>query len=50
MLLELYADSAWEEYRAALPRTLAEVRGGAEARDGLAAFLEKRKPAWQSES
>ncbi len=46
MLLELWADSAWEEYRAALPRTLAEVRSGAEAKDGLAAFFEKRKPGW----
>ena len=46
MLLELWADSTWEEYRSALPRTLAEVRSGAEARDGLAAFFEKRKPNW----
>jgi methylglutaconyl-CoA hydratase len=46
MLLELYADSTWEEYRAALPRVLAEVRSGEEAREGLAAFLEKRKPKW----
>jgi len=48
MLLELWADSAWEEYRAALPRTLAEVRGSDEAREGLAAFLEKRKARWMS--
>jgi methylglutaconyl-CoA hydratase len=48
MLLELYADSTWEEYRSGLPRTLAEVRSGVEARDGLAAYFEKRKPAWQS--
>ena len=46
MLLELWADSTWEEYRAALPRVLAEVRSGAEAREGLAAFLDKRKPSW----
>lgn len=46
MLLELWSDSPWEEYRSALPRTLAEVRSGAEARDGLGAFLEKRKPGW----
>src|SRR5262249_34781786 len=38
MLLELWADSAWDEYRAALPRTLAEVRSGDEAREGLSAF------------
>jgi 1,4-dihydroxy-2-naphthoyl-CoA synthase len=36
----------WEEYRRALPETLAGVRSGDEARDGLAAFLEKRKPRW----
>jgi len=47
-LLELWGDSGWEEYRAALPRTLAEIRSGAEARDGLAAFFEKRKPSWLS--
>jgi len=47
-LLELYADSSWEEYRSALPRTLAEVRSGDEAREGLAAFFEKRKAAWLS--
>lgn len=47
MLLELWADLNWEEYRGALPRVLAEVRSGAEAHDGLAAFFEKRKPKWQ---
>jgi methylglutaconyl-CoA hydratase len=47
-LLELWADSGWEEYRSALPRVLAEVRSGAEAKDGLAAFFEKRKPKWMS--
>ena len=46
MLLELWADSGWEEYQSALPRTLAEVRSGEEARDGLAAFFEKRPPKW----
>jgi methylglutaconyl-CoA hydratase len=46
MLLELWGDSTWEEYRSGVPRTLAEVRSGAEARDGLAAFFEKRKPSW----
>jgi methylglutaconyl-CoA hydratase len=48
-LLELYADSSWDEYRAAMPRVLAEVRGGDEARDGLSAFFEKRKPGWVTE-
>ncbi len=46
-LLELYADSTWEEYRSALPRTLAEVRAGEEAKDGLTAFFEKREPVWK---
>ncbi|MEK7823447.1 MAG: enoyl-CoA hydratase-related protein [Candidatus Eisenbacteria bacterium] len=45
-LLELYADSTWEEYRSGLPRVLAEVRSGEEAKEGLAAFFEKRKPKW----
>jgi len=49
MLLELWADTTWEEYRGALPRTLAEVRAGEEAREGLAAFFEKRKPTWHAE-
>ncbi len=49
-LLELWGDSPWEEYRAGLPRTLAEVRAGAEAQDGLAAFFEKRKPGWHVRS
>ncbi len=48
-VLELWADSTWEEYLASLPRTLAEVRSGAEAREGLAAFLEKRKPRWRAD-
>lgn len=46
--LALYADVPWEEYRAQTPRTLAEVRGTDEAKDGLAAFFEKRKPKWVS--
>ena len=45
-LLVRWADVTWEEYRRALPETLASVRSGEEARDGLAAFLEKRKPRW----
>jgi methylglutaconyl-CoA hydratase len=46
MLLEVYLDTTWEEYRSGLPRTLAEVRSGDEAREGLTAFFEKRKPKW----
>ena len=49
-LLELYADSPWEEYRSALPRVLAEVRSGEEAKEGLGAFFEKRKPRWADQS
>jgi len=30
-------------------RRIAEVRGGAEGREGVAAFLERRKPVWRSE-
>jgi methylglutaconyl-CoA hydratase len=45
-LLALYADSAWDEYRQSVPRVLAEVRAGEEAKDGLSAFFEKRKPSW----
>jgi len=48
MLLELWAESSWEEYRTGVARTLAEVRSGAEAREGLGAFLEKRKPDWSA--
>jgi len=47
-LLERWADSRWTEYRESLPRMLAEVRAGDEAKDGLAAFFEKRKPAWKA--
>lgn len=47
-LLHLWADTPWEEYQAALPRALAEVRAGAEAKDGLASFFEKRKPRWMA--
>jgi methylglutaconyl-CoA hydratase len=46
MLLEVWADTTWEEYRSGLARTLAEVRSGEEAKEGLKAFLDKRKPAW----
>jgi methylglutaconyl-CoA hydratase len=49
MQLELFNDSPWDEYRAAVPRVLAEVRAGAEAKDGLTAFFEKRKPSWHVE-
>jgi methylglutaconyl-CoA hydratase len=38
-------DQAMREYTAHL---IAELRGASEGREGLAAFLEKRKPAWQT--
>jgi len=49
-LLELWTETSWEEYRSVLPRTLAEVRSGGEAREGLGAFFEKRKPRWQGKA
>jgi methylglutaconyl-CoA hydratase len=47
-LLVEYADTPWSEYRPGRPRTLAEARAGDEAKDGLAAFFEKRKPKWMT--
>jgi methylglutaconyl-CoA hydratase len=46
MVLELYGEATWEEHRAAMARILAETRSTDEAKDGLAAFFEKRKPGW----
>ena len=45
-LLVRYAELPWQAYRESVPQTLAEVRSGDEARDGLAAFFEKRPPRW----
>jgi methylglutaconyl-CoA hydratase len=45
-LLARWSDTLWEDYRSSLPRVLAEVRATDEAKDGLAAFFEKRKPRW----
>lgn len=47
-LLVRHAELAWQAYRESLPQTLAEVRSGEEARDGLASFLDKRKPRWMA--
>lgn len=41
-----WREMGWDEYRRSLPETLASVRSGDEAKDGLAAFLDKRKPGW----
>jgi methylglutaconyl-CoA hydratase len=46
-LLARWGELGWRDYRDSLPATLAEVRAGAEAQDGLAAFLDKRRPAWK---
>ncbi|HVP14125.1 MAG TPA: enoyl-CoA hydratase-related protein [Terriglobales bacterium] len=46
-LLARWSDTSFAEYSAGLPRALAEARGSDEAREGLAAFLEKRRPRWQ---
>jgi len=45
-VLELYGEATWEEHRAAMPRILAETRASDEAKDGMAAFFEKRRPKW----
>ena len=45
-LLVQRLNTPWDEYRKSLPRALAEVRATDEAKDGLAAFFEKRKPRW----
>lgn len=47
-LLVRWHELGWGEYRASLPETLAGVRSGEEARDGLAAFFEKRPPRWMA--
>jgi methylglutaconyl-CoA hydratase len=36
-----------ESLAALTARTIAEARVSAEGREGVAAFLEKRKPAWR---
>ncbi|MFM7230673.1 MAG: enoyl-CoA hydratase-related protein [bacterium] len=43
-----WRETGWDEYRRSLPEVLAGVRSGDEARDGLAAFFEKRKPRWMA--
>jgi methylglutaconyl-CoA hydratase len=50
---KLIRDVAHRVGDASLPadtaRVIAEVRGGAEAREGIQAFLQKRKPAWTAD-
>jgi len=45
-LLARQAERAWGGMGRDLERLLAEARAGDEAQEGLAAFLEKRKPRW----
>ena len=45
-LFQRWGDQPFDEYRSSLPETLAEVRSGDEARDGLGAFFDKRRPHW----
>jgi len=47
VLFERWNEKRWSDYRASLPQVLASVRSGDEAKDGLAAFFEKRPPHWQ---
>jgi methylglutaconyl-CoA hydratase len=47
-LLVRWRELGWDEYRRSLPETLASVRSGDEAKDGLAAFFEKRAPRWMN--
>jgi methylglutaconyl-CoA hydratase len=48
-LFKRYKDEPWDAYRESMPETLADIRSGDEAKDGLAAFFEKRKPGWVKE-
>lgn len=45
-LVESTRDATIDEARPITTRTIADLRAGDEARDGLSAFLEKRKPDW----
>ena len=47
-LLRSLPAQAWTEGLAAAARTSAELFAGAEAAEGMAAFLEKRRPAWDT--
>ena len=49
-LLRELRDAAPDEVAEIMARRIAELRTGDEGQEGLAAFLEKRKPAWRNES
>lgn len=45
-LFRLVPGMSWEEARQYTVEVIAKVRAGPEAREGMAAFLQKRKPSW----
>jgi methylglutaconyl-CoA hydratase len=45
-LFRLVPGMPWEEARQYTAEVIAKVRAGPEAREGMAAFLQKRKPSW----
>ena len=47
-LLRTLPAQAWTEGLASAATTSAELFAGAEAQEGMAAFLEKRRPAWDT--
>jgi methylglutaconyl-CoA hydratase len=47
-LLAQVAEAPLEEARAFTARMIAEMRSGKEAQEGMAAFLEKRRPSWRT--
>lgn len=47
-LLHLLPSLPWDQAREEAVRTIAAVRVGPEAQEGMRAFLERRKPAWTS--
>ncbi|MFH1679479.1 MAG: enoyl-CoA hydratase/isomerase family protein [Candidatus Eisenbacteria bacterium] len=49
-LLDQVADTTLEEVKELTLRTIAEMRVGKEAQEGMAAFLEKRRPSWHAGS
>ena len=48
-LIEQVTGTNPEEAMALTVRTIAERRASSEAKEGLTAFLEKRKPSWAKE-
>lgn len=46
-LIETWSSSSEEEFRAYTPQLIADLRASDEGREGIRAFLEKRKPVWR---